>query len=60
VGCPYLLEKLTQLIELKLHVCGHIHEAYGRMENEKGQIFVNASVLNVNYYMANEPIQVEI
>ena len=60
VGCPYLLEKLTQLTELKLHICGHIHEAYGRMENEKGQIFVNASVLNANYYMANEPIQVEI
>lgn len=60
VGCPYLLEKLAKLNELKLHVCGHIHEAYGRMENDKGQIFVNASVLNLHYYMANEPIQVEI
>ena len=60
VGCPFLLEKLPQLTQLKLYVCGHIHEAYGRMENEKGQIFVNASVLNLQYYMANEPIQVEI
>lgn len=60
VGCPYLLEKLTNLTQMKLHVCGHIHEAYGKMENENGQIFVNACVLNGQYYMANEPIQVEI
>lgn len=59
VGCPYLLEKIQQLPELKLHVCGHIHEAYGMVINNK-ITFVNASVLDLNYNMAHEPIQVEI
>ena len=60
VGCPYLLEKITQMSNLKLHVCGHIHEAYGRMDFPDGGIFVNASVLNLRYEMAHHPIQVEI
>jgi Icc-related predicted phosphoesterase len=60
VGCPYLLEKITQMSNLKLHVCGHIHEAYGRMDFPDGGIFVNASVLNLRYEMAHYPLQVEI
>ena len=60
VGCPYLLEKISQMSNLKLHVCGHIHEAYGRMDFPDGGIFVNASVLNLRYEMAHYPIQVEI
>ena len=60
VGCPYLLEKISHMSNLKLHVCGHIHEAYGRMDLPDGGIFVNASVLNLRYEMANDPIKVEI
>lgn len=60
VGCPYLLEKISQMSNLKLHVCGHIHEAYGRVDFPDGGIFVNASVLNLKYEMAHYPIQVEI
>jgi Icc-related predicted phosphoesterase len=60
VGCPYLLEKISQMTNLKLHVAGHIHEAYGRMDFPDGGIFVNASVLNLRYEMAHHPIQVEI
>lgn len=58
-GCIHLLEKVTRLSELKLHVCGHIHEAYGRIENDQ-TTFVNASLLNLRYMMTNEPIIVEI
>lgn len=55
-GCPFLLEHLPKLTQLKLHVCGHIHEAYGRVEFPDGAVFVNASVLNHRYEMQNRPI----
>lgn len=60
VGCPYLLESVQNLSELKLFVCGHIHEAYGMLQQEDGPIIVNASLLNENYYMVNEPILLEL
>lgn len=60
VGCPYLLEKISQMSNLKLLVSGHIHEAYGRIDFPDGGIFLNASVLNLRYEMVNLPIQVEI
>lgn len=55
-GCPYLLERIAELKNLKLHVCGHIHEAYGVVEFPDGQVFVNASVLDHNYAMSFRPI----
>jgi Icc-related predicted phosphoesterase len=60
VGCPYLLEKISQMPNLSVGVWGHIHEAYGRVELPDGKIFINASVLNLRYEMANYPIEVEI
>lgn len=59
VGCQFLSEKIKDFTDLKLHVCGHIHEGYGRLENEK-TIFINASLLNYKYYMTNTPIEVKI
>ena len=59
-GCPYLLKKIPDLKELKLHVCGHIHEAYGEVEFADGVKFVNASVLDARYVMKNKPVVVEI
>ena len=54
VGCEMLLQK-NNLIKPKLHVFGHIHEGYGLLE--KGNtIFINASVLDVNYQSVNKPI----
>jgi Icc-related predicted phosphoesterase len=55
-----LRDRVAELKDLKLHVCGHIHEAYGRFETGNGVILVNASVLNHRYYMTNEPIIIEI
>lgn len=59
-GCPYLLEKSAEMTNLKLFVCGHIHEAYGKFEFPDGGVFVNASTLNFNYNVQNKPIVVEI
>ena len=58
-GCEYLREKLPSLTELKIHVCGHIHEHYGSHEFAEGQLFLNASVLNRRYEMQNRPIFME-
>jgi predicted phosphodiesterase len=59
-GCPYLLEKSAEMTNLKLFVCGHIHEAYGKFEFPDGGVFVNASTLNFNYQVQNKPIVIEI
>ncbi len=58
VGCEDLFYKMHE-IKPKVHICGHIHEAYGQIE--KGGIkFINASVLNHRYVMTNEPIVFEL
>jgi predicted phosphodiesterase len=59
-GCPYLLEKISKLTNLKLFVCGHIHEAYGQVDFPDGGVFVNASTLNFNYNVQNKPIVIEV
>jgi len=59
-GCPYLLEKISELTNLKLFVHGHIHEAYGRVVFPDGGVFLNASVLNARYVMSNLPHEIEI
>lgn len=54
VGCEDLLPTL-QRIAPKVHLCGHIHEAYG--ERQVGEtLFLNASILNVRYEIANAPL----
>lgn len=59
-GCPYLLEKVSELKNLKLAVWGHIHEAYGVVKFPDGATFINASVLNHRYEMQNQPIVITI
>lgn len=59
-GCPYLLDKTNEMTNLKLFVCGHIHESYGKFEFPNGSVFVNASILNFNYAVQNEPITIEL
>lgn len=58
VGCKDLFNKV-QDINLKAHVCGHIHESYGTVE-KFGTKFINASVLNANYELTNSPIEFEL
>lgn len=54
VGCQDLLEKIEQTTA-KVIAFGHIHEGYGILEIG-GRTFVNASVLDENYRMKNDPV----
>jgi Icc-related predicted phosphoesterase len=54
VGCEELLAAVRR-IKPKLHVFGHIHEGYGRYE-ENGILFINASVTDASMQRANQPI----
>lgn len=62
VGCEELEYKIKyDLDELKLHVCGHIHNAYGIKYPQYGEpIFVNASICTESYDPINAPIQVKL
>jgi predicted phosphohydrolase len=59
VGCPYLYEKLSELKNLKLFVQGHIHEGRGSYTFAEGQLFINASLLNLGYELVNKPFIVD-
>lgn len=59
VGCEDLLLRIWELKNLKLFVCGHIHEHAG-YENINGVHFVNASILNLRYQLQNSPQVFEI
>ncbi|MDB5012109.1 MAG: metallophosphoesterase [Daejeonella sp.] len=54
VGCEDLLKRINS-IKPKVHVFGHIHEAYGS-ENIEHTKFINASILDENYQIKNDPI----
>lgn len=52
-GCSDLREAVAGLLDLKLHVFGHIHTGYGVYE-ERGITFVNAAVLDDRYLLRKE------
>lgn len=58
VGCKDLLNKVEE-IKPKFHICGHIHEAYGYLKQENTE-YINASVLDENYNLRNQPLVFEI
>lgn len=57
-GCADLLQTL-ELIKPKFHVCGHIHEGYGRTK-QNGITYMNASVLNEAYILVNKPMTFDL
>lgn len=57
-GCADLLQKINE-IQPKVHICGHIHEAYGVVEKQ-GTTFINASALNEKYQLVNKPVVFEL
>lgn len=59
LGCEELL-KVVEQRPPKLHVFGHIHGGYGRLQAGNGTQFVNASVLNEEYSLVNAPQAVDI
>eukprot|EP00483_Globobulimina_turgida_P005683 UN05693 len=58
VGCDDLLQRMTQINDVKFHIFGHIHEGYGVTTNKKIKdvIFINSSSVNVRYQCVNKPI----
>jgi Icc-related predicted phosphoesterase len=44
---------------LKLFIQGHIHEGYGYHQIDE-KLFINASVLNLQYKMVNKPVVLNI
>lgn len=60
VGCYDLRRRIEELSNLKLHVFGHIHEAYGQENGIDNCRFVNASICDLGYRPVNQPIVVEI
>jgi Icc-related predicted phosphoesterase len=53
-----LLKKVIE-IKPKVHVCGHIHEAYGTITRYNIK-FINACILNESYELANKPVVFEL
>jgi predicted phosphodiesterase len=58
VGCRDLLSEITTRIKPRLHVFGHIHEGYGRHDQE-GITFINACNVDVQYRLAHAPVVVD-
>lgn len=54
VGDKELLRKIED-VKPAVHVCGHIHESYGRVKHGSTR-FINACVLNEKYELVNLPV----
>lgn len=57
VGCEELAH-VVKHIQPAYHIFGHIHEAYGQLE-EDFTTYINASVLNLKYKLVNDPVVFE-
>lgn len=57
-GSETLKNEIFERIKPKYHCFGHIHDCYG-IEEIDGVTFVNASSLNEQYEVSNEPIIIE-
>lgn len=58
VGCEALTAALAR-IRPRLHVFGHIHEAYGTLERD-GTRFVNASSCDLSYRPVQAPVVIDL
>lgn len=60
VGCTALRDRLPSLNALRLHVFGHIHEAYGTATDARGVRYVNASICTRRYEPLNAPVVIDL
>ena len=58
IGCKELF-LAVQEIQPKLHAFGHIHESYGVVEKNYGQV-INASLLDSEFKLRNAPVVIDI
>lgn len=59
VGCVDLADRISNLPNIKAHICGHIHNGYGHMQIA-GVHFVNACICTEKYQPDNAPIVIEV
>lgn len=57
-GCEELKKKVD-VLKPKLHIFGHIHEAFGVKKIDK-TTYVNASQLDYKYYLTNHPLVINL
>jgi len=58
LGCKGLAKRI-EVVKPKLHIFGHIHDAYG-VKELNGVKHINASICTEDYKPANKPIVIEI
>ena len=57
VGCPLLLQAILKT-QVKLHICGHIHEGHG-FQYDGNRTFVNVSSLDQKYQLRDvKPVRI--
>lgn len=54
LGSYALKKRIGELQKLKYHICGHVHEAYGKHKNGR-LTSINCCVLNATYQVTNFP-----
>lgn len=59
VGCKHLRAWLQKNESVKLHVAGHLHEAYGVLKLPN-RTYVNAAICNLEYQPVNPPIVIDL
>lgn len=59
LGCDILLLDIVERINPRYHIFGHIHSGYG-IVSKGNTTYINASLLNENYRIANKPIVIDL
>jgi len=58
-GCPHLKEAIQRIRPI-VHLCGHIHESHGILEEEGGTTTVNAAALDHDDKLTWQPVVLDI
>lgn len=59
-GCRDLADTIKTLLDLKLHVFGHLHLCGGQRETRNGVVFANAAIVDEDYCLTRKPLIIEI
>jgi predicted phosphodiesterase len=59
-GCQDLADRISNLKELKLHCCGHLHTDGGKKVEVNNIIYVNAAICTERYQPINNPVVVDL
>lgn len=58
VGCVDLAERI-KVLKPAVHIAGHIHEAYGVLQQD-GTTYINAAICDEDYLPTHKPVEFEI